>query len=95
LRQLAKFAVMCGVGASARMIMNRTGATANLLKTQGPDPIILHIARHRAANPDTRLKTAHIFAFGGVAKSARWVNAARAGKIEFKDNGKGFDVITD
>jgi methylenetetrahydrofolate reductase (NADPH) len=95
LRQLAKFAVMCGVGASGRMLLNRTGATANLLRTQGPDPMIVHIAKHRAANPASRLKTAHIFAFGGVAKSARWVNAARSGRIEFKDNGRGFDVITD
>ena len=95
LRQLAKFAVMCGVGASARMIKNRTGATANLLKTQGPDPIITYIAKHRAANPDTRLKSAHIFAFGGVAKSARWVNAARDGRIELKSDGTGFDIIKD
>ena len=95
LRQLAKFAVMCGVGASSRMLLKRTGATANLLRTQGPDPMIVHIARHRMEHPETRLKTAHIFAFGGVAKAARWVNAARAGRIEFKDNGKGFDVITD
>lgn len=95
LRQLAKFAVMCGVGASGRMLLNRAGATANLLRTQGPDPLITHFAQHRAAHPDSRIQAAHVFAFGGVAKSARWMNAARAGKYELKDNGQGFDVITD
>jgi methylenetetrahydrofolate reductase (NADPH) len=95
LRQLAKFAVMCGVGASGRMLLNRAGATANLLRTQGPDPLIVHFARHRAASPDARIQKAHIFAFGGVAKSARWINAARAGRFEFKQNGQGFDIIKD
>src|SRR5690606_9437642 len=34
LKQLARFAMLCGVGASARMLATRTGAMANLLRTQ-------------------------------------------------------------
>jgi methylenetetrahydrofolate reductase (NADPH) len=92
LRQLAKFAMMCGVGASARMLMSRTGATANLLKTQDPDEFVTYIARHRASHPDSRLSQAHFFAFGGVAKTARWANAVRAGRFVLNSQATGFDV---
>lgn len=92
-RQLARFAVVCGVGASARMLTSRTAATANLLRTKAPDDLIVAFARHRAANPDSRIVCPHFFAFGGVAKSARWANAVREGRIAFNKNESGFDVV--
>src|SRR5690606_35177634 len=69
LRQLARFAMLCGVGASARMLTTRTGAMANLLRTQAPDDMIAHLAQHRAAHPGCRMQKVHFFAFGGVLKS--------------------------
>lgn len=92
LRQLFRFAMLCGVGASAKMAMKRTGATANLLKTQAPDELITHVARHRIDHPETRLKAAHLFCFGGVAKTARWMNAVRAGKFRIDRRATGFEV---
>ena len=92
LRQLAKFAMMCGIGSSARMLMMRTGTTANLLRTQAPDELITHFARHRATHPASRLVKAHFFAFGGVLKTARWVNAVLAGRFELNRQATGFDV---
>jgi methylenetetrahydrofolate reductase (NADPH) len=92
LRQLAKFAMMCGIGSSARMLMTRTGATANLLRTQAPDELVTHLARHRAVNPASRLRKAHFFAFGGVLKTARWANAVVAGTFELNREATGFDV---
>ena len=92
LRQLAKFAMLCGVAASARMLMTRTGATASLLKTQAPDALIAHIVRHRSTCPSSRLSRAHFFAFGGVVKTARWANAVRSGHFELNDQATGFDV---
>ena len=92
-RQLAKFAVVCGVGASARMLANRTGAMAELLKTKSPDDLIVEFARHRAANPGSRIFCPHFFAFGGVAKSARWANAVRDGRIKFNRQESGFEVV--
>jgi methylenetetrahydrofolate reductase (NADPH) len=92
LRQLVKFAMMCGVGSSARMLMTRTGATANLLRTQAPDELITYFARHRASHPASRLVKAHFFAFGGVLKTARWVNAVLAGRFDLDGQATGFDV---
>lgn len=90
LRQLARFAMMCGVGASARMLMTRTGATANLLRTQAPDELITHFARHCATHPHSRLARAHFFAFGGIAKTARWANAVVEGRFELNGQATGF-----
>lgn len=92
-KQLARFAVVCGVGASARMLKSRTAATANLLKSKAPDDMVVAFARHRAANPGSRIKSPHIFAFGGVAKSARWINAVRDGRIKFNKREDGFEVV--
>jgi methylenetetrahydrofolate reductase (NADPH) len=92
-KQLAKFAVVCGVGASARMLANRTGAMADLLRTKAPDDLIVDFARHRAANPASRIRCPHFFAFGGVAKSARWANAVRDGRIRLDKQESGFEVV--
>lgn len=92
LRQLLRFAMLCGVGTSARMLATRTGATANLLKTQAPDELIVHIARHRIEHPDSRLVGAHFFAFGGVTKTAAWANAVVAGQFVLDGKGRGFKV---
>jgi methylenetetrahydrofolate reductase (NADPH) len=92
LRQLVRFAMLCGIGSSARMLMTRTGATANLLRTQAPDEMITHLARHRASNPSSRLVKAHFFAFGGVVKTARWVNSVLSGRFVLNGEATGFRV---
>jgi methylenetetrahydrofolate reductase (NADPH) len=94
LRQLVRFAMLCGVGSSARMLMTRTGATANLLRTQAPDELITYFARHRAHHPDSRLVKAHFFAFGGVLKTARWAKAVVAGQFELNRQSTGFEVAS-
>lgn len=93
IKQLIKFAAVCGVGASARMLKSRTAATAGLLKAKAPDDLVVAFARHQVANPETRIKNPHIFAFGGVAKSARWINAVRDGRIKFNKREDGFEVV--
>ena len=92
LRQLVRFAMLCGVGASARMLMTRAGATVNLLKTRAPDDLITHIARYRAGDSSSRLGGVHFFAFGGVVKTANWANAVLDGRFELNNAGTGFAV---
>jgi methylenetetrahydrofolate reductase (NADPH) len=93
LRQLIKFAMMCGVGASARMLKNRTAAMADLIRTQAPDDLITYFVQERAANPASRIQKLHFFAFGGVVKCAKWANAVRAGRFDLNGKGTGFEVI--
>lgn len=93
-RQLARFAMMCGIGTSAKMMMKRTGATANLLRSKAPDDQIVHFARHRAENPGSRIVKPHFFAFGGVARTARWANSVAQGRFELDNEAAGFEVAT-
>jgi methylenetetrahydrofolate reductase (NADPH) len=92
LRQLAKFAMLCGVGASMRMLTSRTSAMANLLSTQAPDEMLTALARYRAANPQSRFEKVHFFAFGGVVKTARWANAVISGRFVLNNQATGFRV---
>ena len=92
LRQLAKFAMLCGVGASMRMLTSRTGAMANLLSTQAPDEMVTALARHKGVNPQSRFKKVHFFAFGGVVKTARWANAVISGRFVLNSQATGFRV---
>lgn len=92
MRQLAKFAMLCGVGASMRFLTSRMGAISNLLTTQAPDEMVTALARHRAEHPSCRMKKIHFFAFGGVAKAAKWANAVIAGRFVLNDQGTGFRV---
>lgn len=92
LRQLAKFAMLCGVGASMRMLTTRTSAMANLLSTQAPDEMVTALAKHKGANPGSRFQKVHFFAFGGVVKTARWANAVAAGRFVLNNQATGFRV---
>jgi methylenetetrahydrofolate reductase (NADPH) len=92
LRQLAKFAMLCGVGASMRMLTSRTSAMANLLSTQAPDEMVTALARHKGAHPQSRFKKVHFFAFGGVVKTARWANAVISGRFVLNNQATGFRV---
>ncbi len=92
LRHLIRFAALCGVGASARMLMMRTGDTAKLLRTRAPDDQIAHIARHRLDNPSSRLGGVHFFSFGGAVKTANWANDIFQGRFELNHGGSGFTV---
>ena len=92
LRQLAKFAMLCGVGASMRMLTSRTSAMANLLSTQAPDEMVTALARHKSVNPQSRFKKVHFFAFGGVVKTARWANAVISGRFVLNSQATGFRV---
>jgi len=75
-----------------RMLTSRTSAMANLLSTQAPDEMVAAIARHRAANPQSRLRKIHFFAFGGVVKTARWANAVVSGRFVLNSQATGFRV---
>jgi methylenetetrahydrofolate reductase (NADPH) len=92
IRQLVRFAAMCGVGASARLLMKRTGATANLLRRQAPDDLIVAFARYNLETPDSKLDGGHFFAFGGVAGTGAWANRIVAGKFELNKDATGFSV---
>lgn len=85
LKSLAKFAVMCGIGASLAAILSNPlalGSLKSLVKTI--DEVFPAVVRQADAAP-ARFVQPHFFAFGGVMKSVEWLEAVRGGRFDLAD----------
>lgn len=72
LSTLLAFAARCGVRTSARLVARRPGVL-RLAGRYAPDPIVAGLARHAAETPDALLGGIHLFAFGGLRETVRWL----------------------
>jgi methylenetetrahydrofolate reductase (NADPH) len=85
LKSLAKFAAMCGIGASLGALLTNPGALGalkSLVKTI--DEVFPAVVREAEAAP-ARFVQPHFFAFGGVMKTVEWLEAVRAGRFVLAD----------
>jgi methylenetetrahydrofolate reductase (NADH) len=89
---LLRFAVECGVGASVRALRTRAGSLTKLATVAQPDDLALGIARYWRETPDTLIEGPHFFPFGGLKKTAEWLKAIAARKIELNSAATGFSV---
>ncbi|MDG2285121.1 MAG: methylenetetrahydrofolate reductase [Alphaproteobacteria bacterium] len=92
LKTLIKFAQMSGVGPSIRVLTRQARNIAKLLVVQEPDLVVAGLAEAVANDPDSLLTKVHFYPFGGLAKTAAWLNTAAAGQIRVKPKG-GFDLL--
>jgi methylenetetrahydrofolate reductase (NADPH) len=72
-KTLLRFAVRCGVGASAKVMAKYGVSITKLLNTAGPDELIREFAA--MLDPSVHGEVLlHFYPFGGLAKTAEWVN---------------------
>ena len=88
LSTLLTYAATCGIGASLRALTRQTGMT-RLLAQSGPEPILHELALDTVAADVAKL---HVFTFGGIARTAAWLNAIGSGAFTFRGDGFGFSV---
>jgi methylenetetrahydrofolate reductase (NADPH) len=74
LQTLIRFAIACGVGASLNVLQKRAMDVSRLVKPYEPTAVLRDLARHRAENPESLIKQAHIFPLGGIIAAAHWVS---------------------
>ena len=74
LKTVLAFAARCGVRASARALARRPSAL-RLLSNWTPDSMLQALARHRAESPGSTLSGIHLFTFGGLPQTSRWLRA--------------------
>jgi len=86
------YARRCGVKASASALASRTGLVSHLFKVLSPDPIIREFAKQSAEGKLTGV-TAHMFSFGGIAATARWLHGVESGELSLESD-RGFRVRT-
>ena len=91
-KSLLGYARMCGVGNSMRLLTQQAGNLFKLASLSYPDALITALADHLAGEPDSRIAQLHFYPFGGLARTARWVEAIRAGAFALHDDGLGFTV---
>jgi methylenetetrahydrofolate reductase (NADPH) len=69
---LLRFAARCGVGASAKVMAKYGLSITRLVGNATPDHLIRQLCARLAA-ADTGMVLAHLYPFGGVEITARWV----------------------
>ena len=70
---LMRYAVMCGIGNSIKVIGAHRTAIARLFGDTDPGAIVAHVHRARGAEPALGVAGFHFFPFGGIAKFADWL----------------------
>jgi len=93
-KSLLNYARLCGVGNSLRVLTRQAGNLFKLASLSYPDGLITALAYHRASDPDCRIERLHFYPFGGLARSARWIEGIRAGEFTLHDDGLGFTVAS-
>jgi methylenetetrahydrofolate reductase (NADPH) len=91
-KSLLSYARLCGVGNSMRLLSQQAGNLFKLASLSYPDTLITALAHHRAGDPASRIAQLHVYPFGGLARTARWLEAIRAGAFTLHDDGLGFTV---
>ncbi len=70
---LAKFAVRCGIGASLRALGRGHTAFARIMTEAGPDRLV--DALSGAEDREAAVESLHLFAFGGLRRTAEWIRS--------------------
>jgi methylenetetrahydrofolate reductase (NADPH) len=93
LPKLIKFAVQCGIGASFGSLIKNMGAIGGLtgLATT-PDQMVTGLVRGGAGQSWNRVIHPHVYAFGGVMATAKWLRSMVDGAFELDASGEKFTV---
>jgi len=82
LGKLLRFATLCGAGASVRFLRRNAYHMARLATAWLPDALVIDISRFVQSDPECQISQFHLFPFGGVDASLRWLKAAQSGFLD-------------
>jgi methylenetetrahydrofolate reductase (NADPH) len=71
---LLRYAQRCGVGASLRALQSQGMGAVRLVTHADPGEQLAALARHCRSGSTTNVVGVHLYSFGGVARTARWMN---------------------
>ena len=92
IKTLLKYAIDCGVGPSLHAVSKHAANLTKLLSVQTPDEVVVGLAQHKSRDPQSLLKGVHFFPFGGLKRTAEWVNKIIDGRFDFTSVGTGIQV---
>jgi methylenetetrahydrofolate reductase (NADPH) len=89
LATLVQYALRCGVGPSVKALSGRAASFGRLLGDRGPESLVRELARARENGLE--IDGIHLFSFGGLARTCRWIRAVEQGSLA-PDDTQGFIV---
>jgi methylenetetrahydrofolate reductase (NADPH) len=89
---LARYAVRCGIGHSIGALVHHRTSIARLVTESGPESVVRELAA--ADWRGLGVNGIHLFSFGGLVRTARWMRAVTAGRFIIERSGAGF-VVTE
>jgi methylenetetrahydrofolate reductase (NADPH) len=72
---LLKYALICGVGQSLRVLKERHDLARSALAGETPEAVLTGAALARTANPALGMSGVHFFTFGSLASTVKWVES--------------------
>jgi methylenetetrahydrofolate reductase (NADPH) len=76
---LARYATRCGVSVSLRALRNLGAGIAKLVTHTDPREHVVALARYARSREPSNLVGLHLYSFGGVVRTARWMSELIAG----------------
>lgn len=89
LAKLLDLGLRCGVGNSLRALRGNMGSMVRLVAAHEPQDVIQDIAAACLAAPSPGALSVHLFAFGGAAMTAKWMEKIAGSSTETRSPGKG------
>ena len=74
IKTLINYARSCGIGNSLRFISKQAFNLTKLATLSTPDKLIHDLANYLHTNQSSKLENIHFYAFGGMKKTADWLN---------------------
>jgi methylenetetrahydrofolate reductase (NADPH) len=84
---LARYAVRCGIGHSIGALVRHGTSIARLVTEAGPEPVMRQLAAAKV-----QASGIHLFSFGGLPRTARWLRAVTDGDFRLAEDRPGFAV---
>ena len=92
LKSLMRYAKICGVGASRRVLARNTRKLVRLSAVFYPDKLVTAIAHATLEDPSCRFRCLHFFPFGGLTRTVDWLARIAAGGFDLNDDLSGFHL---
>jgi len=92
IKSLLKYAAMCGVRASSAFAFKRGSAITSLMTSYSPEPFVQPIEAHVADHAETLIQQLHVFPFGGLSETSKWLSGRGTWAVDARAPIAGFNA---
>ena len=85
IKTLINYARSCGIGNSLRFISKQAFNLTKLATLSTPDKLIYDLANYIHTNNSSNLQNIHFYAFGGMKKTADWLNEIDGSELHYNE----------